>query len=638
MSSEVVCKSCPICCEIYTRALRKEMSCQYCSYSCCTNCFKTYMLNSLTEPNCMNCRKRFSREVISEHFSKKFLSTDYKHHRENLLMEQELAMMPTTQPIIEMKNHIENLHEHIHKLSEKINILEEERTVLYNTVDNYTSIYHNPASYYRKKDIKKEKREFVHPCPSKDCRGFLSTQYVCGVCKVKVCSTCHEIKQNEHTCKSENIETVKLIKSETKNCPTCGTHIYKIHGCFSADTKIPLYNDNIKLAKNIEIGDILQGDDNDVRIVIDVFDGVSEMFEISQSNGETYTVNGTHTLVLKYINHKQVSLAETGEYVCEWYDYTSRCFMNKVFSNVSECIQYLENIKDDNIIYYTIYEYIKLTDQEKNKLYGYKKSEEISQLTVKSIGHGQYFGWKLTGNTRFLLCDETVVKNCDQMWCTNCRTAFSWKTGSVINGVIHNPHYFEYLRTIGREDDEIRERFEGNRVGIVCLDYNDIRDLVTKCSMVVPNVMTQDIWNISRQITHNRHVVIPNFNTNFENVEEVNADLRVKYLENKITKEEMKIKIQRRDKKHHFNQSIMEIVQMYTDVMSDILLSFHRNTMQLDFIKNTIEIKNEIKSFYKQYQNLLEYTEKNVIDLGNYYNYKTHNHYFTYRTVFVPPN
>ena len=48
------------------------------------------------------------------------------------------------------------------------------------------------------------------------------------------------------------------------------------------------------------------------------------------------------------------------------------------------------------------------------------------------------------------------------MWCTICKTAFSWNTGKVINGQVHNPHYFEYLRRLGREDEEIANRFGEN--------------------------------------------------------------------------------------------------------------------------------------------------------------------------------
>ena len=45
-------------------------------------------------------------------------------------------------------------------------------------------------------------------------------------------------------------------------------------------------------------------------------------------------------------------------------------------------------------------------------------------------------------------CGERIHKidGCDQMWCVECHTAFSWITGEIQNGVIHNPHYFQFMR------------------------------------------------------------------------------------------------------------------------------------------------------------------------------------------------
>jgi hypothetical protein len=35
------------------------------------------------------------------------------------------------------------------------------------------------------------------------------------------------------------------------------------------------------------------------------------------------------------------------------------------------------------------------------------------------------------------------------MWCTSCQTTFSWNSGQILlNIVVHNPHYYEYLRRI----------------------------------------------------------------------------------------------------------------------------------------------------------------------------------------------
>ena len=48
-------------------------------------------------------------------------------------------------------------------------------------------------------------------------------------------------------------------------------------------------------------------------------------------------------------------------------------------------------------------------------------------------------------------CGEGIQKTdgCDQMWCLSCHTAFSWKTGAIERGVIHNPEYFRWQREHG---------------------------------------------------------------------------------------------------------------------------------------------------------------------------------------------
>jgi hypothetical protein len=43
------------------------------------------------------------------------------------------------------------------------------------------------------------------------------------------------------------------------------------------------------------------------------------------------------------------------------------------------------------------------------------------------------------------------IDGCDQMFCTKCKTAFSWRTLNIERGIIHNPHYNEYITQLNRE-------------------------------------------------------------------------------------------------------------------------------------------------------------------------------------------
>ena len=46
-------------------------------------------------------------------------------------------------------------------------------------------------------------------------------------------------------------------------------------------------------------------------------------------------------------------------------------------------------------------------------------------------------------------CRISKIDGCDQMWCIECKTAFSWSKGTVEVGMVHNPHYFQWMRQNG---------------------------------------------------------------------------------------------------------------------------------------------------------------------------------------------
>lgn len=231
--------TCNVCCEKYNKtAARRCITCHLCNYNTCATCVQTYLLGSVQDAHCMNCKRIWSKEFMLENFTAIFNNQIYKQHRENILMARQKSMLPLRVVKIERMNRGDKLAEEIKPLKEEIAVKKAELDKLerkyYNEVWRISNLQagREPGS---QEDKKNRIIEFHKGCPAEDCRGFLSTQYKCGICSIYVCAECYEVKglnrEVEHICKPENVESVKLKKKECRNCPECATEIFKEIGC-----------------------------------------------------------------------------------------------------------------------------------------------------------------------------------------------------------------------------------------------------------------------------------------------------------------------------------------------------------------------------------------------------------------------
>ena len=108
--------------------------------------------------------------------------------------------------------------------------------------------------------------------------------------------------------------------------------------CFSPDTKIPLFNGEIKLAKDIIIGDIVIGDDGNKRNVLSTISGKGKMYEVIQNRGENYKVNDEHILTLNMPDHK-VIFWNTNGWSILWWDIENKKINTKFIKALNEDIK-----------------------------------------------------------------------------------------------------------------------------------------------------------------------------------------------------------------------------------------------------------------------------------------------------------
>jgi len=205
-------------------------------------------------------------------------------------------------------------------------------------------------------------------------------------------------------------------------------------------------------------------------------------------------------------------------------------------------------------------------------------------------------------------CGERIMKasGCDQMWCTKCQTAFSWKTGLVDKGIIHNPHYFQFQRN-NQNGQQIRN--PGDMVcGGLPNNWWRIRNLL-RTILMGSNIQKNEITCACEEIQKSGRYAIPDYaDTNeknilarqyhsdliekfselFQSLRHINGyelrhhrelvreldnneHLRVNYLRKKISKDQMAKELVRRDKKRNKTIEMMHIYEMFSAIGNDLV-------------------------------------------------------------------
>ena len=418
--------SCNICCENF-KSLRPKICCQYCEFEACRTCCEKYILSEEI-PKCMEpgCGKEWSRKFLKEKFTNTFLTNTYKEHIESILFDKEKALLPATQPLAEEKIRKQNIRKEMRNIDNLINDLQKQRRTL------EFSIYRNENEI--KADDKT--RTFVRQCPADGCRGFLSTQWKCGLCEKWTCPDCHELKglnrDCEHSCDPNSVASAKLLSSDSKPCPKCQSLIFKIEGCFAENTHILMWDGSYKLSQDIRLGDILVGDDGEKRVVEYLVSGEDELYEVKQNTATNYTVNSKHTLALKFSGDKTISWIESiNSWKIYWFDRTTQNSKTKQFKVTENCdketcyqqaVIFLETLNLDNIILITIDDYLKLDKNTKNILYGFKTANGINfkeqDISLDPYLLGLWLG-DGTHTEPIIASNDFEIQNYISYWCEN---------------------------------------------------------------------------------------------------------------------------------------------------------------------------------------------------------------------------
>ena len=119
----------------------------------------------------MSCSKPLDMKWIVENLNRSFYNGDYKQHRATLLLDRTMAQMADAMPEVERRAEIRAQKEAVRAAQEAAR-----------AASQFARNAAHELWKLENKETPLEARKFIMGCPRDGCRGFLSTQYKCGLC------------------------------------------------------------------------------------------------------------------------------------------------------------------------------------------------------------------------------------------------------------------------------------------------------------------------------------------------------------------------------------------------------------------------------------------------------------------------
>ena len=198
----------------------------------------------------------------------------------------------------------------------------------------------------------------------------------------KVNDTLDEVSYGLDNVKEEIVDCISQMISTNNDCMPRILCLQGSQGCgkcLAKGTKILMFDGTLKNVEDIQVGDVIMGDDSTPRNILALGKGKDQMYRIDDVKGEKYTVNSEHILTLTYAHSKIIQDDKKGSrYRVKWFDNNKISIVSKNFSYKNEPKEdayekaklFLDSIDENKVCDISIKDYLKLSKNLKEDLKG----------------------------------------------------------------------------------------------------------------------------------------------------------------------------------------------------------------------------------------------------------------------------
>ena len=206
------------------------------------------------------------------------------------------------------------------------------------------------------------------------------------------------------------------------------------------------------------------------------------------------------------------------------------------------------------------------------------------------------------------------IDGCDQMFCTQetCHTSFSWNTGHIVTGAIHNPHYYEYLR---HRNGGAMPREAGD---IPCGGLPAVWQFSREIYAIPAAAMSIDeknlILSVHRCLSDMADVRLPDYPA--RRPANANKDININYLMNELDETNWQKLLEQRETRFERKREIGQILTTFTHVGSEMIRNLINHPGVTGAPRATLIAKTWNELIAKQVEDLRLYTNKSLVELG----------------------